>query len=679
MNKSKRTSSNKNKNRILKGYLVIALISFAVYANSLSNEFVFDDESVVLGDPTIIHLYNIPRYFTAQEGFHKVIGRYYRPVVSASYAIDCAVWDLKPFGFHLTNILLHIINSLLVFKFLIYMFEEKKGDSSNSVSYIAAIGALVFAVHPIHTEAVSWVSGRTDSLSFTFFIASFIYYLKFSKCTVSSKKKLFFALVCVYYVLSLLSKEMAITLPVVIVLYDLVVPKLSWNSLKGKMQVYFAMAAISVMYLVLRWVIMKDVPERETYYYFFSKDIKTTFLTMFQTIPLYLKLLVLPVGLIYHYNGYLPYINSFLGTGVIIAFVVTSFLVLLCVYLFKKHSLISFSILFFFVTLMPVMNIIPTMNFMAERFLYIPSISIILILVYLVHDIKFQKYKSIIFSFSLILIIIFGILTIERNADWKNNDSLFLSAEGKPGTVTYVNIGNIYANKQQFDKAEIYYRKAIDLRDETLLANNNLGKIFMIRGDFDSAFYYITKSFKLDTLSPEPRYTLAQLYVQNNMIPQAVNELQKLHQIVPSYMNSLQMLNDLILQHDTTYSEPNKISDNTSKISILESDSFENFKKKNYPGAIRELLELVELNPSSKSSYYNNIGMCYMEQEKLDEAKKYLEYSIESDAKFSTAYNNLGSVYEKLGELENARRNYKLAVDTDPKNQSAKDNLNRIK
>ena len=134
------------------GYILISVISFAVYANSLGNEFVFDDESVVLGDPSITHLYNIPKFFTAQEGFHKVIGRYFRPVVSTSYTIDYAIWKLNPFGFHLTNVIINIINSLLVFKFLLLIFgkyktkysQRNENNNTNTPAYLSILGALIF-------------------------------------------------------------------------------------------------------------------------------------------------------------------------------------------------------------------------------------------------------------------------------------------------------------------------------------------------------------------------------------------------------------------------------------------------------------------------------------------------------------------------------------------------------
>src|SRR4030095_13332788 len=228
-------------------FIIVGAVSFIVYANSLANDFVFDDESVVLSDPTIRGLSNIPKYFTGEQGFHKVIGRYYRPVVSASYALDYSIWKYNSTGFHLTNVLIHIINSLLFLKLLMLMFAKNDSGIKN---YAILFGALIFAVHPIHTEAVSWVSGRTDSLSCTFFFASFIYYFKYSEN--SGYRNL--SLLLLFYLLALLAKEMAITLPAVIILYDIIVArridlKKLWQE---KFPVYSSLIGFSLLYLILR-------------------------------------------------------------------------------------------------------------------------------------------------------------------------------------------------------------------------------------------------------------------------------------------------------------------------------------------------------------------------------------------------------------------------------------------
>ena len=107
-------------------YLIIIIVTYSIFFNSLSNEFVFDDESVIVGNQSITDLDNIPKFFTAEDGFHKVIGRYYRPVTSTTYALDYYFWGLKPYGFHLTNIIIHIISCLLLFKILTVLFWRYK-------------------------------------------------------------------------------------------------------------------------------------------------------------------------------------------------------------------------------------------------------------------------------------------------------------------------------------------------------------------------------------------------------------------------------------------------------------------------------------------------------------------------------------------------------------------------
>lgn len=658
----------------LYSYIFLAVITFAVYANSLNNEFVFDDESVVLGDQSITTLSNIPKYFTAEQGFHKVIGRYYRPVVSATYAIDYALWGLKPFGFHLTNVLIHVLNVLLLFALLKLMFERSNSKFRN---YGILIGTMVFALHPIHTEAVAWVSGRTDSLSCTFFLTSFIYYLKYSK----TKSGLNFFITLFFYLIALLAKEMAITLPVMIIIYDIMTGKLSIkDALKAKTKVYVAFMILTFAYLLLRWAVLKDTPQRESYFYFYGKGTATAFYTMIQTIPIYFKLAVFPIGMVYHYGGFLPYLSSPAEPGVIFAAVFLIAVAFVTIYLYKRIPVISYALIFFFVTLLPVLNIVPTMNFMADRFLYIPSVFLSLVVITVLFKYYTPKSKNIIYSIVGIILITYGYMTISRNAEWKTNDILFMSADGIPGSVLYVNIGNIYANKGQYDIAEKYYRKAIDLRVETILGNNNMGKLFMIKGNFDSAYYYVHKAYLLDTLSPEPIHTLGQLNARFDKIPEAIHWLEKLQTVSPNYMSSSQMLQDMKARQQV----PMLQNDQTKKtvdpgISTLESSSYKNYQEKKFDKAIVELTELLKMNPAGASGYYNNIGMCYLDGLKYNDAIVNFKLAIKEKPDFSSAVNNLGFCYDKLGDKTSAEKYYRKALELDPNNQLAKDNLNKLK
>lgn len=677
----KRTVNTGNpRNRVYFYYLILAVITFAVYANSLNNQFVYDDESVILSDPTITSLSNIPKFFTGELGFHRVIGAYFRPVVSSSYAVDYAISGFEPFGFHFTNIVIHIICTLLLFKLLLMMFS---GYESKYKDYIVLLCAGIFAVHPVHTEVVSWVSGRPDGLACIFFLAAFIYYIKYSE-TRSNKDLI---LTSLFYILSLFSKEMAITFPAAVLLYELIIKKRGVKKLFSSASLIFSvLILISILYLIFRDHVISSTVPRQSYSYFYGKDSATAFFTMLQVIPLYLRLLVLPYGLLYHYSGYLADISSPFEPGALIAFALLMALFIAVVMLRNKLPFVSFGILAFLVMLLPVMNIIPTPNFMAERFLYIPSIFFAIILCAVL--LKFISTKNLNYAFAVMFVAVFvyGFMTVSRNADWKTNDTLFMSAKDRQGVVTYVNLGNISARKGNMDEAELYFRKAIDLRHETVIANNNLGKIFMVKGNFDSAYYYINKARELDTLSPEPLSSMAELHEKFEKVPEAVNLLEKLNRISPGYMNAFSRLAKMkellsirnIPKTDSTDSG-NLTGDIAARITALEQSSGVNFNNKKYDAAIEEMKELITLNPRRKAVYYSNIGMCYLELNKLEEAKENLLLSLKHDPGFSTAYNNLGNAYERSGDKQKAIEYYEKALQIDPANQLAKQRLDNIR
>ena len=288
------------------------------------------------------------------------------------------------------------------------------------------------------------------------------------------------------------------------------------------------------------------------------------------------------------------------------------------------------------------------------------------------------------------VLILFSYMTITRNAEWKTNDILFKSAEGRPGTVTYINIGNIYANTGNFDVAEVYYRKALDLRKESVIGHNNIGKIFMVKGNFDSAYHYINEAYKLDTLSPEPQFTFAQMYQRKGDIKESIKWLEKLTAFAPNYNNASQMLQEMknappqqLLQQQQNNNQQQQMpvlkDENLEKLRVLEESSYKNYKAKNYDKAIEELTELIKIAPDRSSGYYNNIGMCYMDREMYPKAIENFEKAAQKDAKFSSAYNNMGTCYERMNNIPKAKESYSKAVEVDPNNELAKQNLAKLK
>jgi protein O-mannosyl-transferase len=655
-------------------YLIIALFSFLVFYNTLGNDFVFDDESVVQNYSAIRSLSSIPKFFSAEEGFHKVIGNYYRPVVYTTYTIDYSLWGLNPYGFHLTNNLINLIASLFLLAILIRLFAKYKYGLLASL-----LATLIFSAHPVHTEAVSWVSGRTDSLVTLFFFAAFYFYITYSEL----KENKYIILSFVFYALGLMSKEMIVTFPVIIILFDFLWKKKSVKDIINDWKLYSYFIGLTVLYLIIRYSLLHSTIERTTYNYFYGKDFITTAATMLKTIPVYLKLLVFPVGLLYHYNGVLPDSNSFADLNVLFSVLLILVLLILALYFYKNYSKISFIILFVFVTFLPVMNIIPTMNFMAERFLYITSFSFSLLIAYVIAKYINKSNLKIVVGLSILVIVIFSTLTIKRNAEWKDNNTLYSTADGVDGSVLLVNCGNIYANNKQFDEAFVRYQRSIAVRYNNVLAHHNTGLIYLIRGNLDSAEIKFKDGLKIDSLSPDGYFQLANVYQQENRIPEAIERLEKLQSIVPDYRGSKALLENLKIGITESpqmipRSDVNGKID-AGKIKELEKRSYDFYQQGKYNEAIKDINEMMSINPFGKSGYLNNLALCYEGLGNNDKAKEYYIEAVKIDSSNANALSGLAGSYLKTGDKKKAVDYYKKVLIINPNDQNSKRKIDSLK
>jgi len=671
-------------------YLIIILVAYLVFYNSLSNDFVFDDESVIVNNASIQSMDNIQKFFTADEGFHKVIGRYYRPLVSTSYAIDYSIWGLNSYGFHLTNIIIHIISCLLLFKIFTALFWRYKYRNLFSL-----FATLIFAVHPIHTEAVTWISGRTDSMVTMFFFGSFLCYIEFTKeqkylkekntlKSITDRNYLYLFLSLLFYACGLLTKEMIITMPVIVFLYDFVYRKKDLAYFKKNILSYALFAGITLMYLILRYMVLKDVPERENYLYFLNKDFVVTLGTMLKTIPVYFRLLFAPFGLLYHYNGVIEDAKTLVDIEVILTILFITMLIYLSVYYYKKDSIISFCILFFFVTLLPVMNIFPTMNLMAERFLYLTSFALVLLICHIALLGSAKRDFTILTVGLIIIVCSLSYLTIARNKDWKDNNTLYSSAKGSNGTVILVNEGNILANNQKYDEAAILYKKAIEIRDNNVLAHHNLGLVYLLKGDLDSAEMRFKRGVIVDSLAPDGYFQLATLYNMQNKKDKAINMLEKLQIVAPNYKESTAILENLKTSDGSDMNQipGNKGSDESKayKIQMLQRNSYKLFNEKKFEDAIKDLEQLIILNedPSTKSGYMNNIAMCYSEMKNVEMEEKYFLDAVKTDQNNLNALNGLSAFYLKKNDTEKAKEYLTKVLSIKPDDAIARDKLDSL-
>src|SRR3990170_5522256 len=239
--------------------LIIILISILLYLNTLPNTFVYDDAYVITENYFIKSLGNLPKLFT--KDYLPLSGELsYRPVVTLTYFFDYAIWRQNPLGYHLTNVILHTINV-----FLFYLFIKSISRNSS----LSILATLLFLSHPLLTETVNAVCYREDILVSVFFLLSFIYFAKIrAQKQTNARFIIYYTISCIAYCFALFSKEMAITLPLLLMLFDLFCA--SHNTIKSPSETsvsatarrwvlpYVGYAFIAGFYLLIRFIIFKN-------------------------------------------------------------------------------------------------------------------------------------------------------------------------------------------------------------------------------------------------------------------------------------------------------------------------------------------------------------------------------------------------------------------------------------
>jgi len=434
---------------------VIIFLGIAVYANSLKGDFVWDDEDFVVKNDYIKSLKNIPLFFTKKETLAagKLGGDNYRPLVSLTYALDYSFWKLNPTGYHITNTGLHVLNAILLFYLLTLILKNYA---------LSIFSSIIFLIHPIQTEAVTWISGRSNVLFLFFFLLAFILYIKQK----TSKKHMLYAASLISFLCGLLSKETTAVFPLMIILYDWIYDR--ENNIAGRIVKYMPFLAVFGIYMFIRFTVLGRLGQCD----YWTGSLYTTLLTMARVIVYYIRLLLFPVGLCIDYLKY-PASYSIMDHKVLLSLIVLLTMLITAFGLRKRNKDLSFGIFWFFIALLPVINIIPVKIFMAERFLYLPSIGFAVTLSAIFYILYCKKidsihFKKLLVTTQIILIIACSTLTFLRNKDWTDAAVLYGKAiESYPDNFrARYNLAITYGKRGQEDKALTEMREVERLRKE---------------------------------------------------------------------------------------------------------------------------------------------------------------------------------------------------------------------
>jgi len=497
------------KKTVLIQLILVIVIGFSVYSNCLDGKFVWDDFGLVKNNGYIQSWQNIPEIFTKGMGAGSGgSSNFYRPLQMITHMVDYSLWKFNVVGYHLTNTFLHI-SAALVLYWLINIIFCSQG--------LAFLTAVLFVAFPVHTEAVSYISGRSDSLAVIFTVLTLIFYIK----SLSLARPKIFFLALFSCILALLSKENSIIIPLLILLYH--------YSFKVKLRAkgFLFISFIVLGYAVLRLTVLKNsVPVTPVEF----QRIPGFFVALAE----YVRLLLLPFNLHMEYGDKL---FSIFDPKAILGMAVAVLLITIAVRQREKNKLLFFCIFWFFLALLPVSNIyVINYSFMMEHWLYLPSIGFFLILakgLCLLYDSGKFKYAAIVLAVSILTS--YACLTVEQNNYWREPVSFYKRAlQFSPDSYRFLNeLGLEYAQMNLNKEAIAAYKKALEINPRLAGVYYNLGTLYSSAGDDQQAMLSFNKAVELAPWYTEAYFALGKAYCRANKKEEALSLYKKLVEIKP--------------------------------------------------------------------------------------------------------------------------------------------------
>jgi len=647
---------------------LLLLLPGSIYWNTLHNDFVFDDMPLIWGSKTLPKLdsvYEIANLFIQKHG--------YRPIRTLSYAIDYRFSGTGPVSYHVSNIIYHALTALLAYLVTLALIPQKT---------TALVAAFIFAVHPVHTDSVSYLSGRRDILFTLFYLAGFLCFIKYRK-----QNRLIYLLPALFfYLLSIGSKEMGVTLPIVFLMYDVfnqlpqtgtsstgLCMKQAGTALKNTVRrhkYFYGIFFLCALCFSVYKIFIYPSSHQEGYY---GGSMAVTFLTVGRILVQYIKLLFLPVRLVadYSYDAF-PLSFSFFEWRTFSSFAALLIVFLLLVKKLPRNRWITFGGAWFFVTLLPVCHIIPHHELLAEHYLYLPSYGFCLIAALLLTPLLTDKrYAAVTFACLVLVISFFSLRTIDRNRDWKDGMTLWgATVKTVPRCArAQNNLGFYYLNRKQYPEAMTHLTAATGIKPGYAEPYNNLGLVFSALGDQSRAIASFIKAFKLNHQYYDPLYNLANALERQGSYNSAIwfYEL-----VIRKKPRSPEIHNNLgvVLQKQGKLEPAREQFGKALRIDPDNVEARNNLgvwyqSQGRYTEAIAEFSQALRVQPDS-AEVRCNLGTVYNSTKQFNSAIDQFRKALQIKPDSAEALNNLGKAYKDKGEYDNAIAAFSKTIELHP-------------
>ncbi len=531
---------------------VIFIIGISVYASSFSNTMFWDDDDFILQNAYIQDWQHFPKLFSENViAGRGLISNYYRPILLTVFSLEWHAWgDWAP-GWHIVNTVTHSGNAILLFLILYQLFNKKT---------LAFVAALIFLLHPLQTEAVSYVNSFGDSLSVLWMFSGILFYMRVRHAQTRSAEVLWYVSTLLMFVLAILSKETTIIMPGLLFIVDFFsLPKqwTFWHKFRRSIELVLPILSIALVYVFLRGTVLNfqntfNLYNEDTA---FTQSLWVRVLTFFRIITVYIRLIFVPIGL--HMERSVAVATSLASADVLLGLCSVVAMVAAALWCLRRHPIVAFGIAWFFIALAPTSNIaVPINGLLYEHWLYVPLVGIVLVVLYVAQQVyvRIEKKRGALAAASGILIFVcavLAVLTIRRNAEWSTPTRFYTQTLQYAPTSYRVlnNLGMSYANERDFANALVYYQKAVAQDPDNAVAYHNIANTYASVGESNTAIkYYRTALQKqpdfLFSYGPLINLELAQQHYDaarslllqyqqyeptNPQIPQLLKQLETLH------------------------------------------------------------------------------------------------------------------------------------------------------
>lgn len=658
-----------------KKYLLFAglvmLVTYITFTPALDNDFTNWDDPKYILDNHIIKDLSWERTVSIFKDEERKSGLY-APLTYLTWATEHYYYLLDASYYHRDNVILHVMNTGLVFWLVLLLVGRYEA---------ALITALLFGIHPMHVESVAWITERKDVLYTFFYLISLILYVLY--CAKEKGKNKFIVLAWVVYLLSLLSKPAAVTLPMVMLLIDYLMGRPAfWLSRseelteagntdpgRGKLRINKAILlekapffALSLIWGYITIQTTRSIAEGDT----FSLVERTLF--AFYGIVNYLYKLILPINLSNFYPFPTLTESGILPTIYFVAPLITLTLLYFVYKTIAKTNFVVFGVLFFLFTIGLTLQFFPVgPNIVTDRYTYVPYIGLFFIIAqaYVFLNESKEKKHAILKMLSKVILAGFSAwciyLSYQRCDVWTNSETLWTDVIAKfPNTSEgYLNRGQYYTDNEIFDKAMVDYDATLQLNPRSTLAYINRGNVYGRTGVYDKALENYSKAIELDPRASKIYLNRGNVYGLQGDIPASVLDFTKAIELERNYL-------DAYINRGISYSKlgqfENALIDFNTALQLNPS-SFKTMTMRAYAlldmgrldESIADYSTLLQVNPQDGNSYFYR-ALAYQRKSNFPAAVKDYTSALQLNPANGGAYLNRAICYEGLKDYASALR-----------------------